>query len=124
MGRINWKWIACIVGVAFMLSFSYSIAFSRSFVYDFAHYLPSRVYNGKAQKIKISFNVSHWGSKSFVVKQVSNDIFFSKTYATKTINKKAGNKQTITFSNHGSCQYQFWKKEDGKRIQGTGKINW
>ena len=123
MKRKMRKMVTAVV-LACMFVGTYSMAFSRSFVYDFSHYLPSQVYNGKAERIKISLNVSHWGSNSFVIKQVSNGIFSSEVYATKTVKKKKGNKQVVYFNRHASCQYQFWKKQDGKRIQGTGKITW
>lgn len=116
--------VVCSMIVLSFLVCSNSLAFSRSFVFDFSHYLPSKVYKGNEKTIKINVDVSVWGSDSFYIKQVSNSLFSKKTYATKYIKKSSGNKQTVTFSNNGSCQYQFWKKDDKKRIQGTGTIKW
>lgn len=125
MKKINKKRFATLIVVSLILLFgTYAGAESRCFAYNFTHYLPGYVYYGKKDTIKITLTVDKWGSKEFTVKQVKNGIFSSKTYAKKKIQKKNGNKQTIKFSNHGGCQYEFWKASDGKKIEGVGKIVW
>lgn len=116
--------ITLVALLVLALHFTSADAFTRNFVYDFTHHIPGPVYNGTKSKINISLKVTSWGSSSFTIKQVKSGIFSSTTYATKNIAKKNGNKQTISFSNHGGCQYQFWKASDGKRIIGTGTIVW
>lgn len=98
---------------------------SRCFAYDFTHHIAGYVYYGNRDTIKITYDVDSWGGSSkFIVKQTKGGIFSKKTLDKKNIYKKNGKKQSIKFDNHGGCQYELWKAEDGKRIKGFGKIIW
>ena len=120
------KIIALILCISIFSTGILVSAMNRKFAYDFTHYIEGRVYYGPNNKCKITLDVDSWGSDSFYIKQVEYHIFGSKTITSKTFYKKNGNKQTKTFTyvaNRG-YEYQFWKKQDGKRIIGTGKIEW
>lgn len=120
--------IIIVLLVSIFVTTGVALAASRDFTYNFKHQITiSKISKATKNKATITcYTTSNKSkSKTFTVEQYQKGVFSAKRVGKGTITcTKKGDSVTFSTKKGEKYTYEFWKKQDGKAMLGSGRITY